>query len=123
MHFLKPEVEVVRMPKLVLIIALICNAFSFCAESLAGSFKESVSAPRAIFQNNSSQIIAARPINFGDRQPGNAAAHYSKAFDLLKYLESKKLNKEIYEVMQNGWLHEYTEIKKIGNLLSLNQKI
>lgn len=101
------------MPKLILIIPLICSAFSFCAVSLAGSSKESVSAQRAIGGNNSPQIIAVRPINFGDRQPGNAAAYYSKAFDLLKYPESKKLDKEISEIMQNGWLHENLEIKKL----------
>lgn len=92
------------MPKLILIITLICSAFSFCVEALAGSF-------------------AVRPIVFNSRQPGNAAAHYSKAFDLLKYPESKKLDREISEIMENGWLHENMEIKKLleENKLSIQE--
>ena len=92
------------MPKLALIITLICSALGFCVESLAGS-------------------SVVRPISFSARQPGNAAAHYFKAFDLLKYPESKKLGEEISDIMENGWLHENTEIEKVleENKLSIQE--
>lgn len=111
------------MPRLILIITLICSAFSFCVESLAESSKVGVSAQRSIVGNNILQIIAVRLTNFDDRQHQNAAAYYSKAFDLLKYPESKKLDKEISEIMQNGWLHENLEVKKLleENELSMRE--
>jgi hypothetical protein len=92
------------MPKLILILTLICGAFSFYVESPAGSF-------------------AVRPISFSAKQPENAAAHYFKAFDLLKYPESTNLDKEISERMENGWLHENMEIKKLleENKLSIQE--
>jgi hypothetical protein len=84
---------------------------------------ENVAAQPEIVVKNNPQIMAAQSINFGDKQPGNAAAYYSRAFDLLKYPESKKLNKEISEIMQNGWLHENPEIKKVleENELSIQE--
>jgi hypothetical protein len=92
-------------------------------ESFAGSSQQNVASQHEIVENNSPQIIAVQSINFGDKQPGNAAAYYSRAFDLLKYPESKKLNKKISEIMQNGWLHENPEIKKVleENELSIQE--
>jgi hypothetical protein len=92
-------------------------------ESFAGSSQQNVASQHEIVENNSPQIVAVQSINFGDKQPGNAAAYYSRAFDLLKYPESKKLNKKISEIMQNGWLHENPEIKKVleENELSIQE--
>ena len=91
MHLPKPIAELLFISKSILMITLICNAFSFCVLPLAGSAKEIVEAERAIVRNNHSKNLPVQPINFSDQQPRNAAASYLKAFDLLKYPESKTL--------------------------------
>ena len=98
MHLPKPIAELLFISKSILMITLICNAFSFCVLPLAGSAKEIVEAERAIVRNNHSKNLPVQPINFSDQQPRNAAASYLKAFDLLKYPESKTLGGGIGDV-------------------------
>lgn len=123
MHLPKPIVEVFPISKSILMIMLICNSFSFCVLPLAGSAKEIVAAERTIVKNNHFKNLPLQPIDFSDRQPRNAATYYLKAFDLLKYPEPKTLDKEIREIMQNGWLRENIEIKRLlkKNELSIQE--
>ncbi|MGD8521680.1 MAG: hypothetical protein PVF56_11100 [Desulfobacterales bacterium] len=109
--------------RIILIIALSCSAFSFCAAPLFGSAAESMSAQRLMVASKSPPNIPVQSIDFGGRQPGNAATHYLKAFELLKYPESKTMGKEISEIIENGWLQDSIEIKKLlqENELSIRQ--
>jgi hypothetical protein len=115
--------EVVMILKSILVIALNGGAFSFWAVPLFGSAAESISAHPVMVASNSPLNMPVQSIDFGSRQPGNAAKHYSKAFDLLNYPESKTLDKKISEIMENGWLHDSIEIIKVlqENELSIRQ--
>jgi len=109
--------------RLILIIALSCSAFSFCAVPLFGSAAESISTQRVMVASKSPPNIAVESTDFGGRQPGNAATNYLKAFELLKYPESKTMDKKISEIIENGWLQDNIEIKKLlqENELSIRQ--
>ena len=54
-----------------------------------------------------------QPISISGRKSDNAAFYYSKAFELLKFPESGDLKKDIYAIVENGWLHEYREVKRL----------
>jgi predicted house-cleaning noncanonical NTP pyrophosphatase (MazG superfamily) len=50
------------------------------------------------------------PTSVSVRASDNAAVYYNKAFDLLKYPDSQKLDNEINEIIKDGWQHEHPEV-------------
>ena len=53
------------------------------------------------------------PISPSVRASGNAAVYYQKAFDLLKYPDSKKLDNEINEIIKDGFIKKRSGAVKI----------
>ena len=71
----------------------------------------------------SSANLLAQEETINNLEAKNAATHYLKTFELLKYPESKKINALIQSVIRNGWQKDDGTLEKIlaKNELSFNE--